>query len=202
MRHQSRRHGLRGFGSVLFAACMGLVVLTVAGRTETLEEITRNCDVCHGKNGTPRDKATPIIWGQNEGYLYIQLRDYKRGNRKDEFMSDVVMDLDRGQMLQLAEYYSKKSWPNIVQPSATKDMAAIATRANTSIGCTGCHLDQYRGVGAGTAPRLAGQIEEYLEKTMADFRSGERGNNPGMTDLMRAAEPNDVTALAKYLAGL
>jgi cytochrome c553 len=37
---------------------------------------------------------------------------------------------------------------------------------------------------------------------MADFRDGKRGNNPGMSDLMKATSPEDLTALAEYLAGL
>ena len=37
---------------------------------------------------------------------------------------------------------------------------------------------------------------------MTDFRSGARGNNPGMSDLMKAASPEDLAALAEYLAGL
>ena len=59
-------------------------------------------------------------------------------------------------------------------------MAALAQRANTSVVCTSCHQDGF--IGDGTQPRLAGQERAYLEKTMTDFRSGARGNNPGMTD--------------------
>jgi len=34
------------------------------------------------------------------------------------------------------------------------------------------------------------------------FRDGSRGNNPGMSDLMKATAPDDLEALSKYLAGL
>jgi cytochrome c553 len=37
---------------------------------------------------------------------------------------------------------------------------------------------------------------------MQDFRTGARANNPGMTDLMRAASEMDIAAMADYLAGL
>ena len=56
--------------------------------------------------------------------------------------------------------------------------------------------------GTGTVPRLAGQNQEYLAKTIADFRSGARGNNPGMTSLMKATSEPDLAALKTYLAGL
>jgi cytochrome c553 len=68
------------------------------------------------------------------------------------------------------------------------------------VGCTGCHLDHFQG--GGTVPRLAGQSREYLTKTIADFRTRARGNNPGMTDLMLATPPHDLAALSEYLAGL
>ena len=37
---------------------------------------------------------------------------------------------------------------------------------------------------------------------MTDFRSGARGNNPGMTDLMKAITPADTAALAAWLGGM
>jgi cytochrome c553 len=37
---------------------------------------------------------------------------------------------------------------------------------------------------------------------MLDFRNGTRGNNPGMSDLMKAITEDDIAALAAYLAAL
>jgi len=51
-------------------------------------------------------------------------------------------------------------------------------------------------------PRLAGQTRDYLTKTITDFRTRARGNNPGMTDLMLATAPDDLAALSEYLSGL
>jgi cytochrome c553 len=100
----------------------------------------------------------------------------------------------------LAEYFSKKPWPRLGQPPAPATVVAEAERANTSIGCTGCHQGNYQG--AGTQPRLAGQWREYLESQMLAFRDGSRANNPGMSDLMKAASKAQIAALAQYLAGL
>src|SRR4029078_8046492 len=69
-----------------------------------------------------------------------------------------------------------------------------------SIGCPGCHLAYFQG--DGTTARLAGQNHDYLIKKMTDFCDGTRGNNPGMSDLMKATSPDDLAALAQYLAGL
>jgi cytochrome c553 len=134
------------------------------------------------------------------GYIYIQLRDFKRGDRKSEIMQPIVSSLERDDMLAIADYFSKKPWPDLGQPRAPKDVAERAQSANTSVGCTGCHLDRFQG--DGTVPRLAGMGRDYLTKTIADFRTRARGNNPGMSDLMLATSPDDLAALAEYLSGL
>jgi cytochrome c553 len=164
-----------------------------------IEEKTQVCAGCHGTDGKPSDKSIPVIWGQQQGYLYIQLRDFKRGDRKNEIMQPIASTMERDDMLAIAEYFSRKPWPNLGQPSAPKRVENQALRANGSVGCTGCHLDQFQG--DGTVPRLAGMGREYLTKTIADFRSRARGNNPGMSDLMLATSPEDLAALEEYLAG-
>jgi cytochrome c553 len=165
----------------------------------TVEEQVPLCNACHGENGVPPDRATPIIWGQHQGYLYLQLRDYKRGDRKNDQMSPVAEALSRDEMIALAEYFSQKPWPDLRQPAAPEPVNAQAQRANVAVGCTGCHLGEYQG--AGTQPRLAGQTKDYLARSMLDFRTRARGNNPGMSDLMKAISEDEIMALAEYLAG-
>jgi cytochrome c553 len=185
--------GIAGFLIVLDVCVTPLSAQSIEGKTQV-------CAGCHGQNGKPVDKAIPIIWGQQQGYLYIQLRDFKRGDRKNDIMQPIVSSMERADMLAIAEYFSKKPWPDLGQPRAPKEVANRALRANASVGCTGCHLDQFQG--DGTVPRLAGVSREYLTKTISDFRSRARGNNPGMSDLMLATAPDDLAALTEYLAGL
>jgi cytochrome c553 len=183
---------------------VGFVVVLNTGATplnaQSIEEKTQVCAGCHGQSGKPVDKTIPVIWGQQQGYLYIQLRDFKRGDRKNDIMQPIVASMERADMLAIAEYFSKKPWPDLGQPRAPKEVANRALRANASVGCTGCHLDQFQG--DGTVPRLAGMRREYLTKTINDFRLRARGNNPGMSDLMLATAPEDLAALTEYLAGL
>jgi cytochrome c553 len=181
------------------AALVVLVVPMAASRAQTLEEKAQICAACHGENGIPQDKATPVIAGQHQGYLYLQLRDYKLGTRANEQMASIAGALERDEMMALAEYFSKQPWPNLRQPAASAEETAIALRANAAIGCTGCHLGEYQG--DGTQPRLAGQSRDYLARTMEDFHTRARANNPGMTDLMRAASAAELPAMAAYLAG-
>jgi cytochrome c553 len=187
--------------------CLGLLLVTLAGSQRSaaqdsarLQEQVQLCAACHGENGVPQEKTTPIIWGQTLGYQYLQLRDYKNGDRKSDQMTPIVEMLERQDLLALAEYFSKKPWPRNGAPAAPREVAEKAARANTAVGCTGCHQAQYQG--EGTQPRLAGQNTEYMIKTMLEIRSGVRANNPGMTTLMKATSTDDITALAEYMAGL
>jgi cytochrome c553 len=181
-------------------AALLLAAPPVAVRADTIEEKAAMCGGCHGEDGVPQEKATPVIWGQWLGYLYLQLRDYKRGDRKDDQMTPVVDLLEREELLPLAELFSKKPWPRLGQPAAPADVRTHAERANVSVGCTGCHQASY--LGEGTQPRLAGQWREFLLQSMLDFRTRKRANNPGMSDLMKATSEDDLKALAEYLAGL
>ena len=185
--------------SSVFVLAIFLVIGTTRLRAESIEEKVAICSGCHGADGKPIDKLIPTIWGQQQGYLYIQLRDFKRGDRKNDIMQPIAATMERTDMLAIAEYFSKKPWPDLGQPGAPKEVANKALAANRSVGCTGCHLDQFQG--DGTVPRLAGMSRDYLTKTIDDFRSRARGNNPGMTDLMLATAPDDLAALTEYLAG-
>lgn len=183
---------------LLLAALIG--TRTPAHAETNVAELATVCTGCHGEHGQPQEKTTPVIWGQNEGYIYLQLRDFKSGARKSDIMGPVAASLEKADMKALAAYFTGQTWPDLQQPSAPGDVAAKAQRAISSIGCTGCHLDQFQG--DGTTARLAGQQHDYLKATMLAFRDRSRGNNPGMSDLMNAASPDDLDAIAAYLAGL
>ena len=192
---------IRRFGVRIFVGltCLGTFAAATA-HADTIEEKAAVCSSCHGEKGVPTDKNIPIIWGQQEGYLYLQLRDFKKGARKNEIMNGIAETLEKDDMKDLAAYFTAKAWPNLNQPSASDADVGAAKTANSSVGCSGCHLDQYQGTG--TVPRLSGQSHEYLAKTLAEFRSGERANNPGMTSLAQATPEPDLKAMEAYLAGM
>ena len=189
------------FGTIIVMLLATLVLTSGSARADdAIEAKAKICATCHGEQGVPIQKAYPVIWGQNAGYLFYQLRDFKSGARKNDLMSPIAASLDQADLLPLAQYFSKLKWPNLQQQPAPDDVAKKAQAAAASIGCPGCHLAYFQG--DGTTARLAGQNHDYLLKTMNDFRDGTRGNNPGMSDLMKATSPDDITALAQYLAGL
>jgi cytochrome c553 len=183
--------------SVFVAA---LLVGATAVWADSIEDKAALCGACHGEKGLPDDKSLPIIWGQNEGYLYLELRDFQKGARKDDRMTPIAQGLVKEDALALAQYFAAKPWPKTGAPEASNADAATAMTAIKSVVCTSCHLEEFQG--DSSIPRLAGQSHDYLAKTMMDFRNRTRANNPGMSDLMNTVTPEQLTAVAAYLAGL
>jgi len=95
--------------------------------------------------------------------------------------------------LEAAGGVPERSWAADADEGAARRAAAAGM-------CAECHFGTYAG--DGTIPRLAGQTVFYLEKTMADFKSGERNNSPAKTALMATFSDEDIRALASNLAGL
>jgi cytochrome c553 len=184
--------------SAAFAAAIAL--FPMAAQAEAIDQKAHVCSACHGESGVPQVKEHPVIWGQQQGYLFIELRDFKTGARKNDLMSPIAQSLDFTDLMPLAQYFSQKAWPNLAQPAATGDALAQAERVNASVVCTSCHQEGFKG--DSVQPRLAGQNHDYLLKTMTDFRSGSRANNPAMTDFMKAITEADIAALATYIGGL
>jgi cytochrome c553 len=167
---------------------------------DAIEDKAPVCSACHGQKGLPAEPVVPIIWGQNEGYLYLQLRDFQKGARKDDRMTPIAQSLSKEDAQALAAYFASKPWPATAVPRASKSDEAAAMTAIKSVVCGSCHLEQFQG--NSSIPRLAGQQHDYLAKTMTDFRTRTRANNPGMSDLMNTVTPEQITAMAAYLAGL
>jgi len=187
--------------NALVAVWLGALVAAwlSPAHADGIEEKAAVCLACHGENGVPVDSKIPILFGQNEGYIYLELKDMKKGARKNEQMAPIVQDMSRDDMLAYAAYFSAKPWTNLQQPRATAADDKAFDAINASAGCTGCHQGSY--LGAGTQPHLAGQSYDYLVKTMFDFRSGARANNSWMKDLLNTYKDEDIKLMARVLAG-
>ena len=183
--------------SVVAAA---LLAGATAAWADSIEDKAALCAACHGEKGLPADPSIPIIWGQHEGYLYLELRDFQKGARKDDRMTPIAQSLSKEDAMALAAYFAAKPWPKTGAPEASRADTAIAMTAIKSVVCTSCHLEEFQG--NSSIPRLAGQEADYLAKTMTDFRSRTRANNPGMSDLMNTVTPEQIAAMAKFHAGL
>jgi cytochrome c553 len=168
---------------------------------QTLEEKLRGCDSCHGEQGVPKDKSTPVIWGQQQGHIDAVLTYIKRGVRAtNEQMAASVRDLDRFDIVAISAHYAQKQWPDLQQPPAPSEIAQRAEQLISKGQCTeaGCHVGL---VGDSGRPRVAGQFSDYLKTALTAYRDKTRKHVfmeravEGMTDA-------DIQALATYLAGL
>lgn len=199
MAARSGRTSYRSVGQLWGAFAAMIALLPNAATAQSVDEKAQVCAGCHGENGVPLE-GMPVIWGLQQGYLYLELRDYKSGARQSDIMSPIAQSLERDDMMALALYFSQKPWPDLQQPRAPADVSARALKAINSVVCASCHQSEF--LGEGTQPRLAGQRRDYLQQTMLDFRNKKRGNNPGMTDLMLSISEQDIADCAAFFAGL
>ena len=81
---------------------------------------------------------------------------------------------------------------------ADADAMAAADKAKSL--CSGCHGPN--GISTNPIwPNLAGQKDQYLAKTMQDYKSGQR-NDPNMTAMAQTLSDAEIAALASYYAAL
>ena len=156
------------------------------------------CSTCHGDNGVPRNKGTPIIWGQQENYLVKQMHDFEHGDRDSDVMSWMSTALSQAELGRAAAYFAKKNWP--AQRTAASTSPPAATPPDGVAVCEACH--QQRLAGGLAAPRLAGQRYEYLIEAMHRYAEGGRTNNTDMMRIMEAIPSDEREAIARYISGL
>lgn len=166
---------------------------------DTIADKVMVCAACHGENGTPTKPEVPIIWGQHAGYLYIQLKDFKSKSRASEIMNPIAADLEKADMLALAQYFESKPWPSTGYSSEAADVSKGETIATAGM-CPACHLGTFFGDSA--IPRVAGQTQTYLEHTLIAFKTRQRNNNVDKSNLMQTFADEDLKTMSRYLAGL
>ncbi len=84
----------------------------------------------------------------------------------------------------------------LMTAAEARDVAAGAAKAKEV--CASCHGVDGNSTD-GSFPRLAGQYEDYLAKTLRDYRSGER-NNAIMKGFAAALTDQDIRNLAAFYA--
>ena len=188
----------------LFVVLMILALPVAAAQAQDdqyaeIRDIIESCDECHGKNGASTDDAFPIIGGQQLHYTYVQLKDFKARRRDHEIMSPIAAELEKNQMLLLAQYYSEQTWPDIGYRANPSEVVK-GRKAGNAGQCVACHLSDYKGNSRN--PRLAGQHPAYLDKTMQHFKIKARNNAAAMTSLMNVFSDDDISAMAEFLGNL
>jgi cytochrome c553 len=158
------------------------------------------CGVCHGADGNSTIPQNPILAGQTARYIYLQLRDFKEGRRKDLLMSPMAANLSKKDMLDLAAYFSSQKFSGQNSRGDPGLIAKGKAVADAAI-CTMCHLGGFSG--QNEIPKTGGQHYEYVLKQLQDFKTKRRTNDAGnMTAVLRTISDDDLVAVAAYVASL
>ena len=164
-----------------------------------LRETIEACAGCHGDRGASKEDAFPILAGQELYYLYVQMKDFNSGLRKNEIMQPVLANLKKQDLFALAKYFSEQKWPNIGF-KGDPERVLNGERAANAGQCVACHLGSYTG--NSRVPRLAGQYPNYLAKTMLDMKSKARNNAAAISSLMSTFSESDISDMAEYMGNM
>jgi cytochrome c553 len=181
-------------------ALAAVALLPAAALAQTPAEKAVACAACHGVDGNSVAPQFPNLAGQTARYLYLQLKDFKEGRRKDPLMSPMAVNLTKQDMQELADYFSKqKAKPSEHQVDAQK--VTNGKKIADAALCTMCHLGGFSG--QNEIPRVAGQRYEYIVKQLRDFRAKNRTNDAGnMTSVSKGLSDEDIDSLAQYVTSL
>ncbi len=158
------------------------------------------CVACHGPNGNAVIPQNPSLAGQTWRYIYVQLKDFKEGRRKDPQMSPMVADLSRDDMIALGNWFAaQKQATNQFKADSAKVSAGL--KVADAVLCPMCHLGGFSG--QNEIPRVAGQNYEYVIKQLQDFKHKRRTNDAGnMTSVAGTLSDQDIENLAQYITTL
>ena len=171
------------------------------------------CAACHGQDGaTGIDPTYPNLAGQNETYLFNQLRMIQSGERQILLMAGQLIGKTEQDLRNLAAYYA--SLPGkLGEAEGDDDSIALAQLIYRGgilkkgvAACLACHAPDGSGNGAAGFPALGGQPPAYTVAQLTAYREGERKSDESMGGMMRGVAggltDKEIAALADYLQGL
>lgn len=173
-------------------------LLAASAHAQSFKERMDICLACHGENGTSQTEQTPSLGAQQSAYVVIQLYMFREKMRNVELMNEMAKDLTDDDLRAFSDFISK-----LPKPAAVTDADPARMQRGQTIAaqnrCGTCHNDNYAGRDA--IPALAGQREDYLSRTMREYKaSTRRGYEATMTDLLGAVSVEQIDDLAYYLA--
>src|SRR5947209_3516550 len=159
------------------------------------------CTGCHGEAGISQTENIPSLAGQPDQFIQWQLVFFRGGARKNEQMQPIAEQISNEDIRALGAYFASLTPPKATQDD-NPDLSRKGAEAAAGRRCASCHTDTYAGTKA--VARLAGQREEYLVKSLHDYKAGVRSGGAGsaMTDVAYPLSDEEITALSHYLAHL
>jgi cytochrome c553 len=183
----------------LIALALLLGLLTSSATAQPPQERLALCRACHGEAGQSQMPEVPSLGGQPAFYVMVQIYMFRERMRAIEPMSEMLKGISDAELRAMADAIAKLPPP---QPDATPIEAARAERAQALIQqhrCNVCHLPSFAGIE--NVPRLAGQREDYLLKSLRGYKdNSRRGYDTQMADVVEPLTDADFADLAHYLA--
>jgi len=179
-----------------------IALICAAGQSPsaaTLTERLAPCLACHGANGRSETTEVPSLGGQPAPYLLIQLYLFREKQRVAEIMNDMTLDFTDDDLRAFSDAIAKLPPP---RPLADVPDAARMQSGQALIGqhrCNTCHnLDL---TGRENIPRIADQREDYLVKTLREYKSNARHGYDGvMAEVLTPITDTQILDLAYYIA--
>lgn len=173
------------------------------------------CQECHGVDGNGQGPSVggagkfAKLAGQYPDYITKQIRDFRSGERKHDFMLIMAKSIDETDSADIAVYFSsqvKMHGDGKGDNTMGKNLFSNGDASRNILPCTSCHGINGRGIDAPqqTIPVIGGQEGQYLKLQLQAWRNGERHNSEGgvMNTFTKALTDTEIDALSDYISGL
>jgi cytochrome c553 len=141
----------------------------------------------------------PSLGAQTAPYLLIQLFMFREKLRLDEIMNEGVKGFSDDDLRMFSDALAKLPAP---VPAGEEIDPARMARGRTLVQqyrCNVCHAPDLSGREA--VPRIAGQREDFLVKTLREYKTNQRpGYDASMGDVMHSIPDADIPDLAYFSA--
>ena len=176
-----------------------LASITFSASAETLEQRFVTCQGCHGEKGQSQTEYTPSLGGQQAPYALIQLFMFREKLRTFEPMNDMAKALTDDDLRSFSDYIAQLPKPappaDAGDPARMQHGQALAKQYL----CNTCHNGDFSG--KENVPRIANQREDYLAKTLGEYKDNSRhGYDATMADVMQPVTKEQIAELAYYIA--
>jgi cytochrome c553 len=184
---------------IMVALAFALIVSSA--RAETIEERAAPCFACHGEHGQSETENIPSLGGQQAPYALIQLFMFREKLRTFEPMNEMTKTFSDDDLRAFSDFIAKLPKP---KPPADSGDPARLQRAQALVQqnhCNSCHNADFSG--NDNVPRIADQREDYLLKTMREYKDNTRHGYDGtMAEVLQPVTPEQIADLAYFLARL
>jgi cytochrome c553 len=183
-----------------FVAMMLVCTTTLSVAAASLEERIASCLACHGENGQPAaNPEIPSLGAQMAPYTMIQLFLFREKLRRNDIMNDAVKGFSDDDLRTFSDYVSKLP---AARPATEPSDTARLQRGQALIRqyrCDFCHNPDLAG--RENVPRIAGQREDFLAKTMREYKANVRpGYDASMADVVQPITDAEILDLAYFAA--